>query len=100
MFPRFLDAVDYWFGCSDDSSTGRYDPARECFMVAISDLADGTSVAGDGDEEAPHNPGTGIPQNTEPSAPPTSPARGADINAQLDQAREVEAKLAEEYHAV
>jgi hypothetical protein len=27
MFRRFLDATDYWFGCSDDSSTGSYDPA-------------------------------------------------------------------------
>jgi hypothetical protein len=25
MFRRFLDATDYWFGCSDDSSTGSYD---------------------------------------------------------------------------
>jgi hypothetical protein len=31
---------------------------------------------------------------------PTSPTRGTDINAQLAQARELEAKLAEEYHAV
>jgi hypothetical protein len=29
MFRRFLEAMDYWFGCSDDSSTGSYDPARE-----------------------------------------------------------------------
>jgi hypothetical protein len=28
MFQRFLDAADYWFGCSDDSSTGSYDPTR------------------------------------------------------------------------
>jgi hypothetical protein len=27
MFRRFLDATDYWFGCSDDSSTGSHDPA-------------------------------------------------------------------------
>jgi hypothetical protein len=27
MFSRFLDATDYWFGCSDDSSAGSYDPA-------------------------------------------------------------------------
>jgi hypothetical protein len=27
MFRRFLDATDYWFGCSDDSSVGSYDPA-------------------------------------------------------------------------
>jgi hypothetical protein len=24
MFQRFLDAADYWFGCSDDSSAGSY----------------------------------------------------------------------------
>jgi hypothetical protein len=35
-----------------------------------------------------------------PSAPPPSPPRGADINTQLAQARELEAKLAEEYRAV
>jgi hypothetical protein len=81
MFQWFLDTVDYWFGCSDDSSAGSYDPARECFMVAIGDLVDDTSMAGDGDGEAPQNPGTSIPRNPGPSAPPTSPARGADINA-------------------
>jgi hypothetical protein len=31
---------------------------------------------------------------------PTSPAGGTDINAQLAQAHELEAKLAEEYRAV
>jgi hypothetical protein len=36
MFRRFLDATDYWFGCSDDSSTGSYDPARECYVVIAS----------------------------------------------------------------
>jgi hypothetical protein len=35
-----------------------------------------------------------------PSAPPTSPLWGADINSQLAQARELEAKLAEEYRTV
>jgi hypothetical protein len=95
MFQR-----DYWFGCSDDSSAGNYNPTRECFMVAIGDLVDGMSVAGAGDGEAPQNPGTGVPWNPRPNAPPTSPARGTDINAQLGQVRELEAKLAEEYHAV
>jgi hypothetical protein len=37
MFRRFLDAMDYWFGYSDDSSAGSYDPVRECFIV----VADG-----------------------------------------------------------
>jgi hypothetical protein len=100
MFQRFLDAADYWFGYSDDSSTGSYDPARECFVVVVDDQADDTNAAGAGDGEAPWNPGASAPQNPGPSAPPTSPARGADINAQLAQARELEAKLAEEYHAV
>jgi hypothetical protein len=36
----------------------------------------------------------------EPSAPPPSPPRGADINAHLAQARELKAKLAEEYRTV
>jgi hypothetical protein len=35
-----------------------------------------------------------------PSAPPPSPPTGPDINAQLAQARELEAKLAEEYRTV
>jgi hypothetical protein len=30
MFRRFLDATDYWFGYSDNSSAGSYDPAWEC----------------------------------------------------------------------
>jgi hypothetical protein len=100
MFQRFLDAADYWFGCSDDSSTGSYDPARECFVVVVDDQASDTNMTGAGDGEAPQNPGTMIPRNSGPTAPPTSPARGADINAQLAQARELEAKLAEKYHAV
>jgi hypothetical protein len=37
MFRRFLDATDYWFSYSDDSSTGSYDPARECFVVLAND---------------------------------------------------------------
>jgi hypothetical protein len=68
--------------------------------VVVDDQADGTNTVGDGDGEAPRNPGTGIPQNPESSAPPTSPARNADINAQLAQACELEAELAEEYRAV
>jgi hypothetical protein len=100
MFQRFLDAVDYWFGCSDDSSAESYDPTRECFVVLVDDQAGGMNVAGAGDGEAPQNPGISVPRNPGPSAPPTSPTRAADINVQLAQARELEAKLAEEYHAV
>jgi hypothetical protein len=60
-------------------------------MVAIGDLVNGTSVAGAGDGEAPQNLRTGVPRNPGPSAPPTSPARGTDINVQLAQAHELEA---------
>jgi hypothetical protein len=70
-------------------------------MVAIGDLADDANVAGAGDGEAPpQNTGTSAPWNPGPSAPPTSPTGGTDINAQLTQARELEARLAEEYCAV
>jgi hypothetical protein len=73
---------------------------RECFVVVIDDQADGMNVAGAGDREAPWNSGARVPQNPGPSAPPTLSAQGADINAQLAQAHELEAKLAEEYRAV
>jgi hypothetical protein len=89
MFHRFLDAVDYWFRCSDDSSIGSYDPTHECFMVVVDEHTNGTNKAGAGDGDAPQNPG--------PSAPPTSSEGGVGITAQLAQACELEAKLAEEY---
>jgi hypothetical protein len=100
MFQRFLDAADYWFGYSDNSSAGSYDPARECFVVTANDQANTVNVAEAGDGEVPLNPGTGPHQGAGPSAPPTSPPRGIDINAQLAQACELEAKLEEEYYAV
>jgi hypothetical protein len=100
MFRRFLDATDYWFGYSDDSSAGSYNPARECFVVLANDQANTANAAEAGDEEVPPGPGTGPHQGARPSAPPSSPPRGADINAQLAQVRELEAKLAEEYRAV
>jgi hypothetical protein len=65
MFQRFLDTTDYWFGYSDDSSTGSYDPAHGCFVVVVDDQADGANGAGAGDGDAPQNPG--------PRAPPASP---------------------------
>jgi hypothetical protein len=99
MFRRFLDVADYWFGYYDDSSAGSYDPARECFVVVADDQANSVN-AGAGDGEALRRPETGPFQGAGPSALPTSPAGGADINAQLAQARELEAKLAEEYRAV
>jgi hypothetical protein len=57
MFRRFLDATDYWFGCSDDSSTGSYDPTRECCVVVANDPANATGAVGAGDGEITHAPG-------------------------------------------
>jgi hypothetical protein len=91
MFRRFLDATDYWFGCSDDSSTGSYDPTRECCVVIANDPANATGAVGAGDGEV--TPAPGIAPRL--AAGPSTPA-GADVDAQLAQARELEAKLAEE----
>jgi hypothetical protein len=95
MFRRFLDATDYWFGCSDDSSTGSYDPARECCVVIANDPANATGAAGAGDGEVTPAPGI-APRLV---AGPSTPA-GASIDTQLAQDRELEAKLAEEYRTV
>jgi hypothetical protein len=100
MFRRFLNATDYWFGCSDDSSTGSYDPARECCVVIANDPAIASGATGAGDREVTPALGTASRLAAGPSAPAPSPPTGADINAQLAQARELEAKLAEEYRMV
>jgi hypothetical protein len=95
MFRRFLDATDYWFGCSNNSSTGSYDPARECCVVIANDPANATGAVGAGDGAV--TPAPGIAPHL--AAGPSTPA-GADADAQLAQARELEAKLAEEYRTV
>jgi hypothetical protein len=100
MFRRFLDATDYWFGYSNNSSAGSYNPARECCVVITNDQANATNAAEAGDGEVPPDPGTGLCQGAGPSTPPSSPPRRADVNAQLAQASELEAKLTEEYRAV
>jgi hypothetical protein len=53
MFRRFLDATDYWFGYSDDSSAGSYDLARECFVVLANDQTNAANTAEVGDGEVP-----------------------------------------------
>jgi hypothetical protein len=68
--------------------------------VITNDQANTANAAEAGDGEVPPGPGTGPRQGAGPSAPPSSPLRRADVNAQLAQARELEAKLAEEYRAV
>jgi hypothetical protein len=81
MFQRFLDAADYWFGYSDNSSAGSYDPARECFVVLANDQENAANAAEAGNGEVPPGPGARPHQGEGPSAPPPSPPRGADINA-------------------
>jgi hypothetical protein len=61
MFHRFLDAADYWFGYSDDSSVRSYDPAPECFVVVADEHADGANGIGVGDGDEPQNPGSSTP---------------------------------------
>jgi hypothetical protein len=100
MFRRFLEATDYWFSYSDDFSAGSYDPTREWCVVITSNHANAANAAEAGDGEDPPGLGTGPHLAAGPSAPPPSPPRGADVNAQLAQALELEAKLAEEYRAV
>jgi hypothetical protein len=62
-------------------------------VVAYEDLPDHHLLA-------VQNSGTSTSRNLGPSAPPTSPTEGTNINAQLAQARELEAKLTEEYRTV
>jgi hypothetical protein len=76
MFRRFLDAADYWFGYSDDSGAGSYEPARECCVVIANDPANAADVVGAGDGEVPPSLGTGSRLAVGPSAPPPSPPRG------------------------
>jgi hypothetical protein len=61
IFQRFLDAADYWFGYSNDSSIGNYDPTRECFVVVVDDQADDANGVGAGDGDSPQNPGPSAP---------------------------------------
>jgi hypothetical protein len=68
--------------------------------VIASDPANAADRAGAGDGEVHPALGTGPRMTAGPSAPPPLPPRGADINAQLGQARELEVKLAEEYRTV
>jgi hypothetical protein len=100
MFRRFLDATDYWFGYSGDSSAGSYDPTRECLVVLANDQANAANAAEAGDGEVPPQPGSWTAPGHGAKCSPLLTAEGADINAQLAQAHELKAKLAEEYRAV
>jgi hypothetical protein len=70
MFRRFLDATDYWFGYSDNSSAGRYDPARDCFVVLANDQVNTANMAKADDGEVPPGSGTGPHQGAGQAHPP------------------------------
>jgi hypothetical protein len=72
MFRRFLNATDYWFGYSDDSSTGSYDPVRECCVVVANDPANATGAADAGDGEVTPTPGI-APRKPRDQALPLEP---------------------------
>jgi hypothetical protein len=100
MFQRFLDAVDYWFDYSDTSSAGSHD----LHATALWSPSVTRSTAQARQEQVTENPpetqGRVRPGTRWAEHAPTSPTGGADINAQLAQARKLKAKIAEEYHAV
>jgi hypothetical protein len=53
MFRLFVDTTDYWFGYSDDSCAGSYDPTRDCCVVITNDQANAANAAEAGDGEVP-----------------------------------------------
>jgi hypothetical protein len=68
---------------------------RECFVVIANDPANATGAVGAGDGEVTPTPGIAPRLAVGPSTP-----AGANADAQLAQARELEVKLAEEYRTV
>jgi hypothetical protein len=69
-------------------------------MLLTNDQASAANAVEAGDGKVRPGSGAGPHLGAGPNAPPPSPPRGADINAQLAQARELEAKLAQEYRTV
>ena len=88
----FQLATAYCLTCSEDSSEGYYDPARECFMV---ELADGAVDEAPSDDRSNEEP----PPANQVVAPPPNPAASSSSaarQAQLAQLKELQAKLDEQ----
>jgi hypothetical protein len=68
--------------------------------VLANGQANAANAAEAGDGEVPPDPGNWTAPGCGANRTSPSPPRGADIKAQLAQARELETKLAEEYRAV
>ena len=92
IFRSFQLATAYCLTCSEDSSEGDHDPARECFMVP---LADGQDDNAPGDDE---NGGADAQANQPVVSPaaPSSSSSSAARQAQLAQLKELQAKLDEQ----
>jgi len=86
-FLSFQAAADYCLTCSDDSSEGDYNPTRECFLFKLEEH-------GDNAPDTAHAP---VAMPVVPVAPrPATPVNSGLQQAQLEQLRELEAKLEEE----
>ena len=92
---QFLTASDYCFGYSDSDGEGTYDPTRECFHVGL-----GMPRAGEEDEGAgsrsPLCPGAGAvtpPRNALPAARNENVALARPQRPDLEQLRELQAKV-------
>ena len=66
-FRSFQLATAYCLTCSEDSSEGDYDPARECFVVQLADGEDDNVPGDDGN-------GGADPQANQPVVPPAAPS--------------------------
>ena len=73
-FRSFQLATAYCLTCSEDSSEGDYDPARECFMADLADQQD---------DNAPGDYGDGgvDPQANQPVVPPAAPSSSSSSAA-------------------
>src|SRR6185312_4528835 len=82
----------YCLTCSEDSSEGDYDPARECFMADLADEQNDNAPGDDGD-------GGADAQANQPVVPPaasSSSSSSAARQAQLVQLKELQTKLGEQ----
>jgi len=87
-FRSFQLATAYCLTCSEDSSEGDYDPARECFMVQLADGQEDNAPGDDGN-------GGADAQANQPVVPLAAPSSSssAACQAQLAQLNELQAKL-------
>jgi len=74
----FQLATANYLTCSEDSSEGDYDPARECFMVQLADGQDDNAPGDDGDSGADA-------QANQPVVPPAAPSSSSSSAARQAQ---------------